>query len=177
MVKSATKSSVLRFLLESAVISAAFLFCACDAINGGWEVDGGGYIKYKINDSEDYTIELGPKDVEIPYVHNSHHYFLVQTQDNASDRGDKFSIMVNRPSLGSNPVIEQYSWFQTEHSPHGIIFTDKSSFKFDEMDSDSIWTASLDFYAQDCRSGKCDDSKPKLHITGRFRYWIPEDYR
>ncbi|SHI93689.1 hypothetical protein [Fibrobacter sp. UWP2] len=150
---------------------------ACSEINDSWEVKGGGFIKYKINDSEDYTIELGPRDVEIPFIRNSHHYFLVRTRVEESDRGDAFNIMVNRPVLGDNPTVEQYSWFSSEKSDHGIIFTDQSTVHFDEMDSDSTWTANLDLYAQDCRSGFCSDTLPRLHITGRFRYWIPEEDR
>jgi len=126
---------------------------------------------------ENYTIELGPRDVEIPFIRNSHHYFLVRTRVEESDRGDAFNIMVNRPVLGDNPTVEQYSWFSSEKSDHGIIFTDQSTVHFDEMDSDSTWTANLDLYAQDCRSGFCSDTLPRLHITGRFRYWIPEEDR
>ena len=37
---------------------------ACSGINDSWEVKGGGYIKYKINDGKSRTVELAPDDVE-----------------------------------------------------------------------------------------------------------------
>lgn len=183
MTKSPTKKGTLRVhhlkspLAFAMGYSLMVSLLACSEINNSWEVKGGGYIKYQVNQSEDYTIELGPDDVEIPFIRNKHHYFLVRTRIEESEKGDALNLMVNRPVLGTNPVVEQYSWFSSEKTEHGIIFSDQSTVHFDEMDSDSVWTADLDLYAQDCRSGTCVDSLPRLHITGRFRYWIPEEYR
>ena len=155
----------------------SLLFFACSGINDSWEVKGGGYIKYHINGGKNYTIELGPDDVEVPFIRNSHHYFFVKTQKSESSRGDQISFMVNKPTLGDNPIVEgQYSWFIAENSEKGKFFADSSKVHFDQKD-DSTWTADLDLYATDCRNGKCSESLPRLHISGRLRYWIPEEYR
>ena len=158
------------------VVAVSLGLFACSGINDSWEVKGGGYIKYKINDGESYTIELGPDDVEIPFIRNSHHYFYLQTQPEESSRGDQFSLMVNKPILGNNAPVQGYSWFVAERSDQGKIVVDSSVVHFDQKD-DSTWTADLDLYAVDCRNWRCDESRPRLHISGRMRYWIPEEYR
>ena len=166
---------LLRIALPTIAMSLSLI--ACSGITDSWEVKGGGYIKYKINDGESYTIELAPDDVEIPFIRNSHHYLYVKTRPEESSRGDQFAFMVNRPTLGDNaPVQGQYSWFITEESEKGTIFADSSTIHFDQKD-DSTWTANLSLYTQDCRSGRCKDNLPRLHITGRFRYWIPKEDR
>ncbi len=157
-------------------LAVAFLLTACSDINEGWEVDGGGYLKYEINGEDERTIELGRNDVEVPFIRNSHQYFLVKTRTSESKRRDQFSIMVNRPILGDNPVVQRYSWFNYGSLTQAPIIADSSIVKFDQKD-DSTWTASLDLYTPDCRSGKCVDTLPNLHITGRLRYWIAPDDR
>ena len=157
-------------------LAVAFLLTACSDINEGWEVDGGGYLKYEINGVDEQTIELDRNDVEVPYIRNSHRYFLVKTRASESKRRDQFSIMVNRPILGDNPVVQRYSWFNYGSLTQAPIIADSSIVKFDQKD-DSTWTASLDLYTPDCRSGKCVDTLPNLHITGRLRYWIAPDDR
>ena len=157
-------------------LAVAFLLTACSDINEGWEVDGGGYLKYEINGEDEKTIELGRNDVEVPFIRNSHQYFLVKTRASESKRRDQFSIMVNRPILGDNPVVQRYSWFNYGSLTQAPIIADSSIVKFDQKD-DSTWTASLDLYTLDCRSGKCIDTLPNLHITGRLRYWIAPDDR
>ena len=157
-------------------LAVAFLLTACSDINEGWEVDGGGYLKYEINGEDEQTIELDRNDVEVPYIRNSHRYFLVKTRASESKRRDQFSIMVNRPILGDNPVVQRYSWFNYGSLTQAPIIADSSIVKFDQKD-DSTWTASLDLYTPDCRSGKCIDTLPNLHITGRLRYWIAPDDR
>ena len=150
---------------------------ACSGINDSWEVKGGGYIKYKINGGKDRTVELAPDDVEIPFIRNRHHYLFAKTRIEESGEGDQLSFMVNSPILGNNaPVRGQYSWFIAAHSEKGLIDASRSTVHFDQKD-DSTWTADLDLYATDCRSGHCVDSLPALHITGRFRYWIPKEDR
>jgi hypothetical protein len=156
--------------------TVTFLLMACGDINEGWEVDGGGYLKYEINGEDERTIELAEDDVEVPFIKNSHRYFLVKTRVSESKRGDQFSIMVNRPVLGDNPVVQQYSWFNFGSLTQAPILAEKSIVHFDQKD-DSTWTADLDLYVQDCRSGICSDSLPRIHVTGRFRYWIPADER
>ena len=168
-----------RFNIPAALLLVAgtFAFLACSGINDSWEVKGGGYIKYKLNDGDSRTIELGADDVEIPFIKNSHHYLYVRTRLEESDHGDQFAFMVNKPVLGDNtPVQGQYSWFIAENSEKGMIFAENSVIHFDQKD-DSTWTADLELYATDCRSGRCVDTLPRLKITGRFRYWVPAEYR
>ena len=154
----------------------AFFMVACSDINSGWEVDGGGYLKYSIEGEKERTIELEEDDVEVPFIKNSHRYFFVKTEISESDRGDQFAIMVNRPVLGDNSVIQQYSWFRYGGLIQAPILAEKSVVRFDQKD-DSTWTANLDLYTPDCRSGRCVDTLPYLHITGRLRYWIDPDAR
>lgn len=154
----------------------ALFLLACGNINDSWEVKGGGYMNYSLLDLEKQTIELHERDVEIPFINNRHHYFYMKTRLSESERGDQFSIMVNRPVLGENPVIQQYSWVSLQRSPHAVVYGDSSTVTFDQKD-DSTWTADFSLYIEDCRSGECIDSLPRLHITGRFRYWIPENER
>jgi hypothetical protein len=157
-------------------LATAFFAMACSDINEGWEVDGGGYLKYEINGEDERTIELDEDDVEVPFIRNNHHYFLLTTRISESKRGDQFSIMVNRPVLGDNPVVQRYSWFNYGSLTQAPILADKSTIHFDQKD-DSTWTANLDLYTPDCRSGRCVDTLPNLHITGRLRYWIDPDDR
>lgn len=161
----------------TAAIGFAALLYACSGINDSWEAKGGGYIKYNVGKESSQTIELARKDVEIPFIRNSHHYLLIKTRADESSQGDQFSIMVNRPVLGENhPVQGQYSWFVHKKSAPGRILAEQSLVKFDQKD-DSTWTADLDLYAKDCHIDTCPDSLPPLHITGRFRYWISPDDR
>ena len=160
-----------------AAVALSLGLIACSGINDSWEVKGGGYIKYKINGGESHTIELDADDVEIPFIHNSHHYLYLKTRPEESSRGDQFSIMVNRPTLGNNaPVQGQYSWFIAGHSEKGLIDASRSTVHFDQKD-DSTWTADLSLYVQDCRYKSCRSDSPRMHITGRFRYWIPKEDR
>lgn len=154
------------------ILAGAFTLIACGDINKSWESDGGGYIKYQIDDSESYTIELGQDDVELTNYHR--HYFHFKTRYEESKRNDAMEAMVYKPKLGDNAIVDGYSWISLEGSPKGAILTDQSTMHFDQMD-DSTWTADIDFYIQDCRSGICSDTLPRIHITGRFRYWIGED--
>lgn len=175
MTRATSRLQSIALSIPTAVF--AFSLFACSGINDSWEVKGGGYIKYQVNGGEKYTIEMDADDVEIPFIHNQHHYFFFRTRLEESSKGDQFSVMVNKPMLGDNPVVQgPYSWFMAEHSDKGFIWADSSVVHFDQKD-DSTWTADLDLYAQDCRSGKCLDSLPALHVTGRFRYWIPEEDR
>lgn len=170
-------TSKIVILRSLGILGACFaLFCSCSEINDSWEVKGGGFIKYSLNGGDDRTIELEDDDVEIPYIRNHHHYLLITTQAKESDFGDQFNIMVNRPVLGENHPVEGYSWFVKEFSERGFLDVDSSIVHLDQKD-DSTWTANLDLYARDCRSDNCSDTLPRIHITGRFRYWIPEEER
>ena len=129
-----------------------------------------------ITNSVPFKAETVNGTVEVPFIKNSHRYFLVKTRASESKRGDQFSIMVNRPVLGDNPVVPRYSWFNYGSMTQATIIADSSVVRFDQKD-DSTWTADLSLYAPDCRSGKCIDTLPNLHITGRLRYWVDPDAR
>lgn len=160
----------------------------CSDINSSWEVKGGGYFKYTVNGEGPYTIDLDKNDVEPPYyVNNQHHYFYFQTQLSASSRKDQFALLVNNPSTGKDltPValasingrMQNVTWMKAEGSSQSPIIPDSSSIHFDEIIGDSLWTADLNLYFKDCRSGSCKDALPPLHVKGRLRYWVPEDER
>ena len=166
----------------------ALALCGCGDINSSWEVKGGGYIKYSINDEGPFTIELAKNDVEPPfYVNNSHHYFYLRTRLEESERGDQLALMVNNPQTGKfltpvsralvNGHYETVTWFRSQLTDEAPLIADNSTIKFDEIIGDSLWTADLDLYFTDCRSGLCNDRLPPLHLTGRLRYWVPADER
>ena len=166
----------------------AFLLLACGDINSSWEVKGGGYIKYTINDDGPYTIELAKNDVEPPfYVNNSHHYFFFRSRIDESERGDQFSLMVNNPQTGKDLIpiaraslngrYQDVTWMREQFSPEAPLIPDSSSIRFDEIIGDSLWTANLELYFKDCRTGVCIDTLPPLHISGRLRYWVPASER
>lgn len=165
-----------------------FAMTACGDINNSWEVKGGGYLKYKLNDDGPYTIELAKNDVEPPfYVNNSHHYFFFCTRIEESKHGDQLQLMVTEPQTGKeltpvnraslNGRMQTVSWFRANFATEAPLITDSSTIKFDQIIKDSLWTADLDLYFYDCRSGSCSDSLPPLHLTGRFRYWVPDSER
>lgn len=166
----------------------AIALSACGDINSSWEVKGGGYIKYSVNDEGPFTIELAKNDVEPPYyVNNSHHYFYLRTRLEESDRGDQLALMVNNPQTGKfltpvnrasiNGHYETVTWFRAQTTDEAPLIADSSTIKFDEIIGDSLWTADLDLYFKDCRSGLCSDKLPPLHVTGRLRYWVPDSER
>ena len=158
---------------------------ACGDINNSWEVKGGGYVKYKLNDDGPFSIELARNDVHVPSNSNSH-YFQIQTRIEESKQGDQLSLMVNKPLVGKklapvgraslNGRMQTVSWFRAQFASEAPIIADSSFIKFDER-SDSLWSADLDLYFMDCRSGSCSDSLPPIHLTGRLRYWVAEDDR
>ena len=154
-------------------IFSLFLLLGCSEINDSWEVKGGGYLKYTVNGGKSYTIELDADDVVRPDYGRS--FFQVQTQMEESSRGDQFSILVNRPKLGYNNANANYSWMIVENSEKGYLVGDSNIVHFDQKDNDSTWTAYIDLYFQDCRTGSCENDHPPLHIEGRLRYWIAED--
>jgi len=166
----------------------ALFLGACSGINDSWEVKGGGYLKYSINGEGSYSIELSKDDVEPPYyVNNSHHYFYMESRLEESDRKDQIALMVNTPSTGKdltpvakaniNGKMETVSWMRIDNSEPGALIPDSSSIHFDEIINDSLWTAKVDLYFQDCRKEACNDELPPIHIKGRLRYWVPADER
>lgn len=158
----------------SAIFSLAFMV-GCSEINDSWEVKGGGYLKYTINDGKSYTIELDAGDVVRPDYGRS--YFQLQTRLSESSRGDQFSIVVNRPKLGNNEADPTYSWMITERSEKGYLTGDSNIVRFDQKDNDTTWTANIDLHFQDCRKGDCSNQTATLHIKGRLRYWVGVDDR
>ncbi|MCQ2096715.1 MAG: hypothetical protein MJY87_02085 [Fibrobacter sp.] len=167
--------------------TAMLLLASCGSINDSWEVRGGGYLKYSINNEESHTIELHKNDVEPPfYVNNNHSYFYLVTRLEESKKGHQISLMVNRPSTGGHlkPVTraningkqEDVTWFMQNGTLSPLI-ADSSYIHFDEIIKDSLYTAYLELDFKDCRSGYCEDNLPPVHLSGRLRYWIPEDDR
>ena len=166
----------------------ALALTACGDINSSWEVKGGGYLKYTIDDEGPFSIELAKNDVEPPfYVNNSHHYFYFCTRLEESKRGDQLSLMVNKPRTGTflTPVsrasidgrFQNVTWLRVQSTIEAPLIDDSSTIKFDEIIGDSLWTADLDLYFKDCRSGTCIDSLRPLHLKGRLRYWVPDSER
>ena len=152
------------------------------------EIVGGGYFEYTVNGDGFYTIKLEKDDVEPPFrVNNSHRYFYFCTQIEESERGDQISLMVAAPQTGKDliPVARaslngryQYvTWMREQFSPEAPLIAEKSTIRFDEIIGDSLWTAHLELYFKDCRSGVCIDSLPPVHISGRLRYWVPDSER
>ena len=74
-------------------------------------------------------------------------------------------MIYNDTATKMNRMVRQW--------PSSIV---ASMLHFDQKD-DSTWTADLSLHALDCRSGYCKESLPRLHITGRLRYWIPAEDR
>lgn len=171
-------------LTPAALIVAATL-ASCGNINNSWEVKGGGYFKYSVNGSEKYTIKLGKDDCTLPQYNR--HLFTFTSQPDSSKRGDQFSVMINNPSTNGKitPVVTAIingknrtaTWMRQEFSVEAPLIADSSYVHFDEIISDSLWTANMELYFKNCRSGYCIDSLPPVHVSGRFRYWVAADER
>lgn len=161
-----------KYLIPLAILPLCTM-TGCTHLNDSWEVKGGGYLKYSINDGKEYTIELDVDDVIRPNYGRS--FFQVLTRIDESSRKDQFSILVNRPVLGENKADPTYSWMRSQASDKGALIGQDNIVKFDQKD-DSTWTAFIDLQFQNCNKDECSESIP-LHVTGRLRYWIPEDER
>lgn len=153
-------------------ITASFI--ACSNINDSWEVKGGGFIKYSINDGEEITQELGRDDIEIPYIRNRHHYLQIRIPMERSERKDQMSIMVSDPKLGLNNVVSDYTWIQVQGTPRAFITGKDNYITIDQKDN-TKWTATLNLHFTDCRHGMCDESLPPILFKGRLHYWIAEE--
>ena len=149
---------------------------ACSGINDSWEVKGGGFLKYSINDGEEITQELGRDDVEIPFIRNSHHYLLIKVPIANSERKDQISIMVNEPKLGQNAVVANYTWIQVQGSPIAAL-SGKDNYATIDQKDDTKWTATFNLHFQDCRQGTCKKDIDPITFKGRLHYWIAEDDR
>ena len=182
------KKIALGTVALTSVLTCAIALGACGDINNSWEAKGGGYIKYTINDDGPYTIDLDKDDVEPPfYVNNSHRYFYFCTRTSESDRGDQISLMVNNPKTGTaltpvaraslNGRLQYVTWIRVKSTVESPLIADSSTIKFDEIINDSLWTADLDLYFKDCRTGTCSNNKAPLHLQGRLRYWVPASER
>ena len=158
----------------SAFIAASIT--ACSGINDSWEVKGGGFIKYSINDGEEITQELNRDDVEIPYIRNQHHYIKITIPMDRSERKDQLSVAVYSPKLGKNSIVPSLTWIQVEGTPKALIKGEDNYVTFDQKD-DTKWSATLNLHFEDCRQGACIDSLPPILFKGRMHYWIAEDDR
>ena len=149
---------------------------ACSGINDSWEVKGGGFIKYSINNGSEIKQDLERNDVEIPYIRNHQHYLLITIPSGRSSHKDQLSIMVNDPRLGKNSVVPSYTWIQVEGSTKAYIKGDSNYVNIDQKD-DTKWTATINLHFEDCRKNKCNDTLPPILFKGRLHYWIAEDDR
>ena len=151
-------------------------FTSCSGINDSWEVKGGGFLKYSINDGEEVMQELDRDDVEIPYIRNQHHYIKITIPMNRSDRKDQLSVAVYSPKLGKNNIVPSLTWIQVEGTPKALIKGEDNYVTFDQKD-DTKWSATFNLHFEDCRQGACIDSLPPILFKGRMHYWIAEDDR
>ena len=149
---------------------------ACSGINDSWEVKGGGFLKYSINGEDEIQQELDRDDVEIPYIRNRHHYLQIRIPMERSERREALAIMVNNPKLGMNNIVPTYTWIQFDGAPKSVVTGDSNYVHIDQKD-DTKWTADINLHFEDCRQGKCNDSRPPIHFKGRMHYWIAEDDR
>lgn len=140
----------------------------CSEINSGWEVDGGGFIKYQINNLSSREIELDEDDVRLPNING--HYMSLETREENSSHGDRLAFMVLNPQLGKNSVVANYTWFIYEYAPKASVISDSSFVTIDQRD-DSTWTGNFKLYFQNCKTGTCLLENP-IRVTGRFRYWL-----
>ena len=170
-----SRKAFLAAIFTGVFIGAASL-TACSGINDSWEVKGGGFLKYSINNENEVTQELDKYDVEIPFIRNRHHYLLVKIPIDRSERKDQLSLMINEPRLGKNNVVPSYTWIQVEGSPKALLKGDSNYVTIDQKD-DIKWTATINLHFEDCRQGKCNDSLPPILFKGRMHYWIAEDDR
>ena len=171
------KSTVFtKFATGFFVASIVTSLTACSGINDSWEVKGGGYLKYSINDGEEITQELERNDVEIPYIRNNHHYLLIKVPIENSERKDQMNIMVNEPKLGKNAIVANYTWLQIQATPRAFLVGNNNYATIDQKD-DTKWTATFHLQFKDCRQGICIDSLPPITFKGRLQYWIAEDDR
>ena len=147
---------------------------ACSGINDSWEVKGGGFLKYSINDKDECTQELGKNDVEIPFIRNQHHYLLIKIPIENSERNDQLQIMVHEPKLGENGVVQDYTWIQVGGTPKARLKGSDNYVSIDQKDK-AKWTATINLHFEDCRQGRCYEDLPLITFKGRLHYWIAED--
>lgn len=157
----------MRYML---LFLCSLLFIACENLNSGWEIDGGGYVKFKLNEQTTYELEYEANSVILPTTNR--HFILAQTKEDSS--GHSLIFMVYSPKLGKNNPVSTETYFSYASGPKASLTGDSNSITIDQKD-DSTWTADLDLSFIDCRSGECLDSLPPVHLTGRFRYWLPEE--
>jgi hypothetical protein len=168
-------------LTRFAVIAAGALctvlcvgIAACSGINDSWEVKGGGFLKYSINDEDEIQQELEREDVKIPYIRNSFHYLQIEIPMERSERKEALSIMVNYPKLGMNNIVPKYTTIQFDGSPKAYITGDSNYVHIDQKDN-TKWTATINLHFEDCRQGRCNANRPPLLFKGRMHYWIAEE--
>ena len=149
---------------------------ACSGINDSWEVKGGGFIKYTIDGGEEITQELGRKDVEIPFIRNSHHYLFIKMPTGDGENKNQMNIMVSNPKLGKNNAVADYTWLQVNGTPKAYLIGDSNVVTIDQK-NDIKWTATINLHFEDCRQGACNKNLPAIHFKGRMHYWIAEDDR
>lgn len=163
------RSSIFIFLILGCITT--LLLSACSEINSGWEIDGGGYIKYQINGGESRQIELYPKDVTLPAY--GRHYISLETREEESKHGDRIAFLVADPKLGKNDIVVNYTWLILQYGPKATAIPESSSITIDQKD-DSTWTGNFNLLFPNCETGTCLEDKT-VKLTGRFRYWPAPD--
>jgi hypothetical protein len=169
-------------LTRFAVIAAGALctvlcvgIAACSGINDSWEVKGGGFLKYSINDEDEIQQELYREDVEIPYIRNRHHLLVIKIPAGRSARNAQLKITVYSPKLGKdNNIVQGETWIQFDDSPKALITGDSNYVHIDQKDN-TKWTATINLHFEDCRQGRCNSNRAPIHFKGRMHYWIAEE--
>ena len=170
-----------KFSIITVIFCYAAALWSCGSINDSWEVHGGGYFKYTIEDT-DIKDSIGLERDDVHLTNSNRKYFQMETREGEGKYGNQFEVTINRAlSIGRFRAYAGYSWMVYENSAQGILIEyirdkegkaiDSSYFHFDERSEDK-WTANVNLYFQDCRKGECNDSLPPVHVTGRFRYYV-----
>ncbi len=149
-----------------------FLFSACSDVNSGWTVDGGGYMKLKVN-GESLHLEIDPDDGDVKLRINKHYVSFV----GKNSSGDALQILVNKPVLGKNApqTNPSYTYLALGGGLPAQIIDAKSSYvSFDQKDS-LLWSADLHLVFNHCGIDECDSSR--VLVEGRMRYWVDPDDR
>ncbi|MEE1277314.1 MAG: hypothetical protein UHC59_10005 [Fibrobacteraceae bacterium] len=157
--------------IKIAVVFLTLLFSACSEINSGWEIDGGGYVKYQVNGGDSKQIELHPNDVTLPAY--GRHYISLETREEESKYGDRIAFLVAEPTLGKNPIVTNYTWLILQYGPKATAIPESSFVTIDQKD-DSTWTGNFNLLFPNCETGTCLENKT-VKVTGRFRYWPDPD--
>lgn len=145
---------------------------ACEDLNSGWSVDGGGYMKIYINGEGPKTLDIDVDDGNVDLDYDQH---WVSFLGKDASEGDYLQVLVYKPALGKNTpqTSVNYTYLVLGNSTRAKIIDAESSYvQFDQKD-DSLWSANLRLVFNHCYADECDTSR--VVITGRMRYWVDPD--